>query len=554
MDSKRVARLLPYIIAVAIAGMYLLHINNDFIYDDTIVILKQEPVRSMGDVVRIFTEQHYLNFTYYRPITRTTLLLQKAWHGENAVPFHAFNAILISLYALILIKLFSLPILGIRQELAYMAAALCALHPVASEVVYPIASGRETLLSSVFVLCALYAYLKPERFYFALASVSYLLSLFCKEQAIMLPLVFVAADSLGLSGLKPRKNLHVWSIKYGVIGVITLAYLIIRYALFDGSEYTPNQVILGPILTVGYALQVIIAPTAQLIYEPTGLSVFSLPRLVFVVLVLGVLVWQVVKHWREMQTLILFWTIFFIVFLLPTANIIQQDASYSERYVFVSMVGLMAIIFNVLSACWKPATWKYLFSIVIALTLAAAGMTYYRGSFYVDNLTFYGQWVKTSPDNPSAHNGYGNRLRLKGKLPEAISHLKYAAALSPTEPYPFYNLALLYYENLKQYDAVLWYIDRVLANDPAHIIDDAFMIKAEALNALGREEEALEWYGKYLELNPESIVALYASAKILEKRGERERAKRLYQQVMTIDSKFSDTGERLQQLTYGRNH
>ncbi len=553
MDSKRVARLLPYIIAAAVAGMYLLHINNDFIYDDTIVILKQEPVRSMGDVARIFTEQHYLNFTYYRPITRMTLLLQKTWHGENAVPFHSFNAILIGLYALILIKLFSLPVLGIRQELAYTAAVFCALHPVASEVVYPIASGRETLLSSVFVLFALYAYLKPERYYFALASVSYLLSLFCKEQAIMLPLVFVAADSLGLSGLKPGKNLRVWSVKYSVVGAITLSYLLIRQALFNGSEYALNQVILGPILAMVYALQVILAPTAQLIYEPTGSSVFSLPRLVFVVLVLGVLVWHMVKRWTEMQTLILFWAIFFIAFLLPTANFIQQDASYSERYVFVSMVGLMAIIFNVLSACWKPATWKYLLGIVVALTLAAAGMTYYRGSFYVDNLTFYGQWVKTSPDNPSAHNGYGNRLRLKGKLPEAIRHLKYAADLSPAEPYPLYNLALLYYENLKQYDTVLWYIDRVLANDPTHIIVDAFMIKAEALNALGRDKEALEWYGKYLGFNPKNTEALYASAKILEKRGEREHAKRLYQQVMTIDSKFSDTKER-QQLTDGRNH
>jgi hypothetical protein len=153
-------RLIIYIIALAVTGLYLLRATNDFIYDDTIVILKQEPLHSFKDVARIFTERHYLDFAYYRPITRTTLLLQKALHGENPVPFHAFNAVLIGLFALVLVKIYSLPVMNIRKDLAYCAAAICAVHPVASEAVYPIASGRETLLPAVFILSARYFYLQ----------------------------------------------------------------------------------------------------------------------------------------------------------------------------------------------------------------------------------------------------------------------------------------------------------------------------------------------------------------------------------------------------------
>jgi tetratricopeptide (TPR) repeat protein len=447
-------------------------------------------------------------------------------------------------------KIFCLPVMGIRRELAYLAAVVCAIHPVASEVVYPIASGRETLLPAVFILSSLYFYCKPGRANFVPAALFYLVSLFCKEQAIMVPFVFLAADGLGIAGWKPGKNARVWLLKYGVTGVITVAYLIIRHVLFGGSEYALNQIILGPVFTILYSLQTIIAPSVQLIYEPTGQNAFSPYRLLFCGAVMCLIAWLVYRRWSDSWKLIAFWSVYFIFFLLPTANIIQQDAFYSERYVFVSMVGVVAIAFNLLSAYWKPMAGKLnlRFALVLLPVLVLAGMTFYRGSFYKDSIAFYHQWVKTNPTNPSAQNGYGCRLQEKGKLQEAIYHLQLAIKYSPKEPYPYYNLALLYFNDLKQYDAALWYLDRVMLNDPGTIIQDALLMKADALHNLGRDDEALGWYRKYLELSPDNIGALYNVAVIDEQTKNSAEALQYYQRVVALDSGYEDARQRYHRL------
>src|SRR5262249_60432659 len=94
---------------------------------------------------------------YYRPASRATMVLQKGLHGNEPAPFHAFNVALVAAAALLLHALLRRPTLGLRPAAALLAAALFVAHPISSDCVYPISSGRETLPPTAVRLAALLA-------------------------------------------------------------------------------------------------------------------------------------------------------------------------------------------------------------------------------------------------------------------------------------------------------------------------------------------------------------------------------------------------------------
>ena len=112
------------------------------------------------------------------------------------------DAVLAGLVLLAAYALLSNPAFQMQRAGALGIATLFAVHPITSECVYPVASGRETLLPALFILIATISHLRPGRTWQWLSVVAFLFALFCKEQAIVVPALFLAADWLGLT---PRR-------------------------------------------------------------------------------------------------------------------------------------------------------------------------------------------------------------------------------------------------------------------------------------------------------------------------------------------------------------
>src|SRR5437868_12282855 len=227
----------PLLLFAAVAAFYLVAIGNDFLYDDHEVILNHAAPRSMADVLQIFRERHFPNLPYYRPITRATLLVQKSIWGEDPAPFHVFNAALMGLVAVLAYMLLRLPVFVCDGVAAILAAGMFALDPVASSCVYPVSSGRETLMPAVWVLAAMYFWLRPAWRGKALAYVAFAGALLSKEQAVVLPLLWILADLLGLAPDAPGRNARRWMVRYLPMLPIVAGYFAIRHALFGSSEY-----------------------------------------------------------------------------------------------------------------------------------------------------------------------------------------------------------------------------------------------------------------------------------------------------------------------------
>jgi tetratricopeptide (TPR) repeat protein len=460
--------------AVALAALvlatYLPDVRNGFVYDDHEVVLQQAPLRSAGDLLRIFAEPHGLPLSqlpYYRPIPRASLLLQKTLHGDVAAWFHLGNALLMSGVALAALALLRRPALGLSPAAAWFAAAAFALHPVASECVHPIASGRESVMPALFILAALAAWLQGGRRNRRASLLLYALGLASKEQALVVPALVLWADVLRVTPDAPGMTIRPLARRLLPFAAATLLYLIVRAVVVPLGEPGPGENRpfaalaadpLGPLRSLLYLLQMTLAPSAALLYEPPLSVWFSPLRAAAAVATFGVLT---ASAWRGAQGAhgrrrVLFWLGWLPLAMLPNANLLPLEATYAERYVFVSMLGVVTLAQS--GGAWfltRVAAPRVVRGVVGLIVLAGLGtMTWHRSHFYRDELAFTRQWVASDPTHGNAHASLGAALARLGRNEEALGALREAVRLEPRLASSHYNLGVLLYRQGRRGEAI----------------------------------------------------------------------------------------------------
>jgi tetratricopeptide (TPR) repeat protein len=472
----------PLLSAVAVAGMYAAASwQNQFIYDDHEVIEKQYPIHRLADLVEIFREPHYLNYPYYRPITRTTFALQKTIWGDRPRPYHLFNAILAGAVMLAAYALLRRRGLLLGRMAALITALWLCVHPAMSECVYPAASGRETLLPALFILLATWAYLGRGGWMYALAMVFFAIALLCKEQAAVVPGIFVLADVLRLRGdalsrstVTPRVAPHVHAGLAGMMIwrylpplIILLGYFAARRAIFGQPtlQWTFWQHPLEPLLSLLYGLQTAATPFMTLFYEPTFDVWFDRWLCAGSAAVLVIMALLVLRGDGSVRRAALFWLGWFVLLQLPTAHLFKQEAPYSERYAALAILALPATAAAVVGRFANRSARR-------AATVLACGwvsmlgyISFLRGSFYNDEISFCLQWVRTNPASANAHNGLAFIAQARHQPATALAEYQIALQLDPDSATAHNNLANLLSEQFDFEGAVAHY-EWVLHHDP----------------------------------------------------------------------------------------
>ena len=270
MSNRRSGARVALALLGVVSAVYLPSLWNGFVYDDHEVVVVQPRPEGPEDLARLFAEPHFRGLPYYRPVVRASLLAQKALHGDRPGLFHLGNALLAGAAAAAAFALLRAPALRIDRTPAALAAALFAVHPVASSAVYPIASGRETLLPAVLVLCAVAAWLRARR---GSAAIAFAAALLAKEQAVVTPMLFVLADLCGISGEAPalrREAAREWVRRYAMPAALLLGYFALRRAVLEPGSLALAVLSdpIAPLLSFVFGVQVALAPFAALRYEP----------------------------------------------------------------------------------------------------------------------------------------------------------------------------------------------------------------------------------------------------------------------------------------------
>jgi tetratricopeptide (TPR) repeat protein len=548
---------LPVLMAALVFALYAVSSwSNRFVYDDHEVIENQFPIHRAGDLARIFREPHYLNFPYYRPITRATFALQKSFVDLDPRPYHVFNAVLAGCVLLAAYGLLRRPVFRIAPAGALLAATWFAVHPAISECVYPAASGRETLLPALFIILATWAYLGRGAISFCGAMLLFVIALLCKEQAAVLPAIFVLADLAGLTDFPAKSAARIG--RYLSIAVIFAFYFVVRHLIFHRQtlHLALFQHPLEPFQSFLYGIQTAITPFMSLRYEPPFQTWFSARLAVISCAVVLALVIAALARGKSTRAGAIFWVGWFILLQLPTAHIVEQEAGYSERYAALAILAVPAIAAMLLCDRIKSrprAAGFAAFSIWIALL---ACITYFRGSYYSDDASFCIQWQNTSPDAAGPHDGLGLLAQQRGQFPTAIQQYQAALDIQPDDATARNNLANLLATTGDFAGATQQY--QWLMNNPASGADPvatmtnyAQLLGEEAFN---RRDAALRDHAHQLLLEAIAIRPDYAQSHYIlglwnEAFGSREAAIRQFKFALSLQPGWNEVQQKLDGLT-----
>ncbi len=413
------------VIGVGVAIFYSVAAwNNQFVFDDHIVIEGLPAKVSGRELAGLFGEPHYLNFLYYRPVTRATLAIQRGVWGIQPRAFHVFNAGLAGFVFIAVYLLLRSGEFGIGALAAGLGALWVAVHPATSECVYPAASGRESLMPMFFIPLGMWMYLKNGWGWFAGAMFVFVLGLLSKEQAVVLGGMFFVGDLIW------RRDRAM--VRWAIVVAVLAGYFVLRHFIFSGRSIHldfwehPGEV--G--LSILYGVQTVVLPFGELRYEPPFEVWFSGWRVVVAgIFLVGVVVavWKV-GIWRAG----VFWGAWFVLMQLPTAHLVaEQEAGYSERYVALAGVGFAAVVAGVVSRVKKPRVIGACAATAVLWVLGMGVISFGRGQYYSDDFAFDGQWERTNPKSSVAHSGLGVAYEKMGETDNAVAEYEAALACSP---------------------------------------------------------------------------------------------------------------------------
>lgn len=512
--------------------LYLPSLRNGFVYDDQVLIVEEARPEGWGDVADTFRERHFPTVPYYRPVLRLSFRFQKFLHGETAWPYHLVNALLAGLAAVAAFRLLNRPAFGLSRCVAAVTALLWALHPALSSCVYPICSGRETLLPSIFILLGMEAWMRPGLLRGLTALAWFVLALFSKEQAIVLPALFLLSDGLDLDGERRRTHFRSFAWRYVIIGGVLAGYLALRWTLFHGGEFTLNTERPElPLFSYLYALQTAFFPFVPLVYEPPAAVWFSWPKTLAALGLTGGLLFGALR--LGLHRRLLFWVAWFLILQAPTANFLEQEALFDERYTALASLALFAIaagIYTRLPSLSRRLR-RSLRCALVLLALGWAAISLSRGRFFHDDPTFIAQWIRANPDSVDALVNHAKYALDRGDHETARHAAARAVRLAPELPDAHYNFGLASY-HLGDLETAIAAYRRTLEIDPEY---DAHYNLALALADAGAPRKALYHYRQALEQNPQHVDAHYNLGLLLARSGDYEAALPFFQEAADLD-------------------
>ena len=447
-------------ISIACAAMlvYSNALSNGFTYDDIPAIVENPAFVGFPDLLRIWLTPYWPGpdaqaLGLFRPLT-TTLFALEWWAGSGTpLVFHFTNLLLHALASVFVYRL-------LRQCMEWRsstaAALLFAVHPVHVEAVAN-SVGQAELLSACLVLIAVISYsARPQDaevgpWHRLLLGSLFLGGVLCKENAIVLPLLFFATDA---AQGRIRRNGYLGSVaKLGILLVgVTSVYLALRSMVLGGSlsgDVAFNLPFLRNPQTRFFTALGLWPEYARLLLFPRHLSAMYDPGTIVPVTVLspkaamgGVLLLFLVGSivLRRAWPYLGFGSAWFLASILPVSNLLFPIGTLlAERTLYLPSVGLAIWVGFGLQWVLVKKSWTRVFRRVLvagfsAILLIMGGWTFVRNPVWADNRTLFSTTLRDHPENFRAHWYQAEHLAEIGDTAESLPHWERAYAIFPSHP------------------------------------------------------------------------------------------------------------------------
>lgn len=398
--------------------------------DDDIVGKYAKVIESGKDASWCFSDM--FGGVYYRPVLSCSFYQDSKMHGNDFSGFYRTNQYLHVLAVLLLF--FVLLKLGFPLYFAFLSSLLAAVHPVLTPAVAWIAGRNDTLLT-IFALASFYFLLrfqqKEENRWLSIIFqlLFFLLAMFTKESAIVLPFLFIIYFLLfNKDLLKKRETL----ILYAGWILIPLLYYFARLSwttsIDAGEIYGVNA------LALNYPS--IFAITGKLFFplKMNGNPHFeSFTVITGIVILLGFSL-LIFLNYKELNLKkLLFYGLWYFAFLLPTlfVRLDNPHFDYLEHRAYILIFSLFPVIFEILKA-YKVNINKSGFYVVSTIIIC---LLFYKSSVYSDTFSdrkaFQSSVIEMYPENYTGYYNLGKAVAEEGNYNEAERLYRKAIELKP---------------------------------------------------------------------------------------------------------------------------
>ena len=585
--------------------VFLNTLHSGFVYDDIGVIEDNYFIRSLQNVPKVFSKEyfHLANELSYRPVVTISYFLDYAVWRLNPFGYHLTNVILhtinsVLLYA-ILLRLIRL------RSVALFSAILFSIHPCVTEAVNAI-SYREDIFATLFIfLSCLCLILSGKKVYYALSLLSYLLSLFSKETAIVMPLfillywvLFMRKYPTSLSSAQ-KDMAHSLSISRSNSGesfgtaksrwardfidyylgyvLISLFYLCMRFIVLKNPLEVSVGYVKGSIAINFMTMAKILASYVKLMFLPFHLSadytiapvlsIFDASFITSLILlaVVGIIIFKTINGIPSLSVLnrnrinSLFMPCFFIA-LLPVLNIIPIGHIMADRYLYLPAAGFCTVISGLLfhGVITQPPVNKqekfpiyrhgilnkYTFTIPLISIICVFFITktVLRNMDWRNEYTFWTKILREQPQNYDAHNNLGNYFYKQGALDRAICELEEAVGLKKNYPEGHNSLGTMYIDKGLIDKAITEYVEAVKYRP---VFPQAYYNLGNAYIKKGMVDDSITFFNKAISqgmYNPQVFNNLGSA---YMKKGMMDEAIVQYQRALSVYKDFAEVHSNL---------
>ncbi len=479
--SILIQRNIYLIIAVALAFLTSLNtITNDFAYDDWWMFAKNPFMHSGRNLPLVFFTNPWtpvdgpgLTFYYFRSLIAAFHIVEYYFFGTKAGAYHLVN---VTLHALVTGLVFIvLRKISDRPKLAFIAAALFAVHPVHAESVAWI-SGVPDILVALFGLVIVYVYLlyrhDGQWYHVILMAALFLCALLCKETTLMLSATILLLEiylSKGI-GIRNLPFLRVFTV-WGAFTVSIFVYLLLRFYSNGGVLFNTEQ--RHPLINVLITIPNVILKYVELLVVPSGYSIFhfinpaadiSFSTFFGPLLLIAGGVFLIA---RSGSRLLIFSAAWFGTWLLPALMILGTfvPAFYfiQERYLYLPSIGFClsaAIGFDWLYEKFGKNLWVNRAMQASFIFLVAALATVHARQNYVwhDTLSLLEHNAQVNNRLPEAYIALASEYSTMQRFPEAVEMASIARDLGPNN-LDAYRVSSMVAEKMDDSDKAIEYLE-----------------------------------------------------------------------------------------------
>jgi protein O-mannosyl-transferase len=535
----RAATMVCCLLLLAVALVFGQTLQYGFVnYDDNLYVY-ENPHLARG----LTAEGIGWSFTTARqslwaPLTWSSYLLDFQLYGLRPWGYHLTNVLLHAATTIILF----LVLRRMTGDLwpSALVAVVFAIHPQHVESAAWVAE-RKGLLSGLFFMLALWAYLgyvrrafSPARY--AIVAMLFTLGLTAKPMLVTLPFVLLLLDywPLGRMGsCRVRETHHgptvrfthptgtsagaspsrLWGLIVEKIPLVALAAFSCVVTLYTQSEaLTPNEHF-SVYWRIGNALISYCAYLGQF-FSPAGLSA-AYPRLgldlppwevLGAAILLSSITAAALVSRRRRPYLLVGW-LWYLATLLPVIGLVQFGVqATADRFMYLPQIGLcIALAWWAAAAC---RTWPRLrpaCGVAAALALAVlTAVAWRQTTYWRDSRTLWTRAIDCTARNATAHTNLGMALADLRRFDEAAAQFRKSLAINSDDAKALCGLGAAL-EKMGQADEAMAHYEAALRADPG--MAQAHSNLGANLADRGRMAEAMDHYQTALQIDPECIMA-----------------------------------------------